>query len=473
MKRLIFLILVLAGVAYYVNQAALVPGWAPYPLPDWVPGWARFAPPAGQPDQAARGRRGGGGRGGRAARGAQEEPVPVVVAASRYEDVPVNVDAVGTVQALNTVTVRTQVDGKLIEIDFKDGQDVKKGDVLARIDPSLYQAQYDQAVATKAKDEALLANARNDLLRYQKLAQTEAGSKQQADTQKSLVAQLEAQVRVDQGAIDNAKTMLAYTTITAPIDGRTGIRFVDQGNILHASDATGIVVITQLKPINAVFSLPQQQLRAVNGAMAKGPVPVRALAADNITVLDQGTIQVVDNQVDPATGTVKIKAVFPNAQTELWPGQFVNVRVTLEVLKHAVVIPTAALQRGPDGAFVYVVDGDKAVLRTVKPGRQDENQAVIDSGLTPPEKVVTTGFARLTDGAKVAVEAPGARSEGPPPPSGERPRHAAGFGGPQAAPSPGAPAPDASQRDGGERRRHRRGGADTPAAPSGGAPPRQ
>jgi multidrug efflux system membrane fusion protein len=404
-----------------VNQASLVSGWRRVPLPEWVPSWARVGPEdapssAGAQGQGRHGgaRQAGSGGQGRFGQGAEEGPVPVVAAPSSYEDVPVTADAVATVQALNTVTVRSQVDGKLIELDFTDGQDVKKGDVLARIDPATYQAQYDQAVAKKAQDEATLANARNDLLRYQRLAQTEAGSKQQADTQKALVAQLEAQVNGDQAAIDNAKATLAYTTITSPLDGRTGIRLVDQGNILHASDLTGIVIITQLKPISVIFNLPQQQLRAVNAAMAKGPVAVNALEADNTTVIDKGTIQVVDNQVDQTTGTIKFKALFPNEHLQLWPGQFINVRLYIDILSHAVVVPTAAVQRGPNGAYVYVLgNNSKVSLRNVTVTRQNETQAVVGSGLTPPEQVVTTGFSRLTDGAEVRIAPAEAAEAGP------------------------------------------------------------
>ena len=248
---------------------------------------------------------------------------------------------VGTIQALNTGTVRTQVDGRLLEIAFRDGQDVRKGDVLAKVDPATYQAQYDQAVAKKAQDEAQLANARADLERYAKLAQTDYGSRQQADTQRATVAQLEAQIRSDQGAIDNAKAYLDYTTIRAPIDGRLGIRQVDQGNIVRASDTNGLVVITQLKPIAMVFNLPQQQLRAVSAAVARGSVEVDALDSDGTTIIDKGVVEVIDNVVDQTTGTIKVKARFPNERLQLWPGQFVNVRVFVDVLKHVVVAPTA------------------------------------------------------------------------------------------------------------------------------------
>ncbi len=494
MKRFILLVLVLAVGAYYVNQAGLLPAWPRVALPEWVPAWARVGPDAtaagagtegqGHRQGARQARSGGQGRFGQ---GANEGPVPVVAAASRYQDVPVTADAVATVQALNTVTVRPQVDGKLIELDFTDGQDVKKGDVLARIDPATYQAQFDQAVAKKAQDEATLANARNDLSRYQRLAQTEAASKQQADTQKALVAQLEAQVNGDQAAIDNAKAMLDYTTIRSPLDGRTGIRLVDQGNILRSTDITGIVIITQLKPISVIFNLPQQQLRAVNGAMAKGPVTVNALEADNTTVIDKGTIQVVDNQVDQTTGTIKFKALFPNEHLQLWPGQFINVRLYIDILSHAVVVPTAAVQRGPNGAYVYVLgNNSKVSLRNVTIGTQNETQAVVSSGLTPPEQVVTTGFSRLTDGAEVRIApAEAEASTGSAIPSnggqaGEQGSSEAQQGAPTAAALASTGEPPATGPAGGgppgERvGRHQRGqrpsGSAQAPSPQGGAPP--
>jgi multidrug efflux system membrane fusion protein len=339
------------------------------------------------------------------ARNAQGDgPVPVVAAAAKLADVPVYLDGVGTTKALNTVTVRPQVDGKLISVQYREGMDVKRGDVLARIDPVTYQAQYDQVVAKKAQDEATLANARIDLERYTNLAATNSIARQQLDTQKAMVAQLEAVVKVDQAIIDNARAFLDYTTIRAPIDGRTGIRQVDEGNIVHASDATGIVVITQIRPLSIFFTLPQQQLVALNSAFAKGPLTVDALGADNKTVTDHGTLQVVDNQVDQTTGTVKLKAEFPNAQTQLWPGQFVNVRLLIDTLRQVVVVPTAAVQRGPIGTFVYVVEQDNAAaVRPVTVAQQDETQSVISRGLQAGERVVTTGFARLSVGTKVNV----------------------------------------------------------------------
>ena len=339
------------------------------------------------------------------ARNAQGDgPVPIIAAAAKLADVPVYLDGVGTTKALNTVTVRPQVDGKLISVHYREGQDVKRGDVLALIDPTTYQAQYDQAVAKKAQDEATLANAKIDLERYTNLASTNSIARQQLDTQKAMVAQLEAVVKVDQAIIDNAKAILEYTTITAPLDGRTGIRQVDEGNIVHASDATGIVVITQVRPLSIFFTLPQQQLSDVNKAFAKGPLTVEALGADNKTVVDRGTLVVVDNQVDTTTGTVRLKAEFPNSEIQLWPGQFVNVRMLIDTLKQVVVVPTAAVQRGPNGVFVYVVQPDSTVaLRPVSMSQQDETQAVMTRSLQAGERVVTTGFARLSAGAKVNV----------------------------------------------------------------------
>jgi multidrug efflux system membrane fusion protein len=373
----------------------------------------------------------------RASRFAADGPVPVLVVTAALADVPVYLDAVGTAKALNTVTVRPQVDGKLLSVAFKEGQDVKKGDVLAQIDPTTFKAQLDQAAAKKAQDQALLNNAQNDLARYEQLAATNAINRQQADTQKSLVAQYTAQVQADQAAIENAQATLAYTTIKAPIDGRTGIRQVDEGNIVKASDSTGIVTITQVQPISVMFNLPQQYLSQANDALAKRPLEVDALRSDNDAVIDRGTLTVVDNQVDASTGTVKLKAEFPNASLQLWPGQFTNVRLLIDTLKQVVVIPTGAVQRGPTGTFVYVVkDDNSATIRPIVVQKQDETQAVVKSGVTPPERVVTTGFARLTEGAKVTVST----GDGAPAPAapaatrtrGQRPAGATGERSPRA-----------------------------------------
>jgi multidrug efflux system membrane fusion protein len=358
--------------------------------------------------------------------GAEGGPVPVLAAPAAKADVPVYLDAVGTIKALNTVTVRPQVDGKLLSVGFTEGDDVNKGDVLARIDPTTYQAQLDQAIAKKAQDSAQLANAKIDLDRYEKLAASNAINHQQADTQKALVAQFAALVQSDQAAIENMQATLGYTTIIAPIAGRTGIRMVDEGNIVHASDAnSAIVVITQLKPISVLFSLPQQDLGQVNDAFAKTPLTIEAQRPDSDAVIDRGTLRVVDNQVDQTTGTVKLKAEFPNTGLALWPGQFVNVRLLIDTLKDVVVIPTGAVQRGPSGTFVYVVKDDNTVaIRPIAVQKQDETQTVVKSGLTPPERVVTTGFVRLTDGSKVAIGsadgAPVAASQGARPRGGQR-----------------------------------------------------
>ena len=331
-------------------------------------------------------------------------PVPVLAATPRTQDVPVYLDGVGSVRALNNVIVRAQVDGKLISVNFTEGQDVKKGDVLGEIDPVIYKAQYDQAVAKKAQDEAQLANQRLDLARYQQLAASNAGSKQQADTQRAVVAQQEALVNADQAAIDNTQATLGYTRIIAPLSGRAGLRQVDQGNIIHAADATGLVIITQLQPIAVQFSLPQQQIVRVNAAAGKGILAVDVFGNDGTTVVDTGTLKGIDNQVDPTTGTLKLKAEFPNAKFQLWPGQFVNVRLKVETIDNAIVVPTSAVQRGPAGTFSYVIgEGDIATAKPVVVTQQNENDAVIASGLSTSDRVVTTGFANLSDGAKVLV----------------------------------------------------------------------
>jgi multidrug efflux system membrane fusion protein len=332
------------------------------------------------------------------------DPVPVLAIDARAADVPVYLDGVGTAKALNTVTVRPQVDGKLTSVQFTEGMEVPKGYVLAQIDPVTYQAQYDQAVAKKGQDEAQLANARLDLERYMRLAATNAVNKQQVDTQRALVAQLEATVKADQAMMDNAHAILSYTQVVAPIAGRTGIRMIDEGNIVHASDSTGIVVITQLQPISVLFNLPQQQLPEVNRGLAEGPLPVDALGPDGKAVVDKGKVLVVDNQVDQTTGTVKLKAEFKNTAMQLWPGQFVNVRVLINTLRQVIVVPTAAVQRGPNGTYVYIVKEDMtATVRPVTVTQQDDQQAVVAKGLEAGEQVVTTGFGRLAEGTVVSV----------------------------------------------------------------------
>lgn len=336
--------------------------------------------------------------------GRGNQPVPVLAATPRVEDVPVYFEGVGAARPLNTVTVRAQVDGRLLKINFRDGQDVKAGDVLAEIDPVLFQAQLDQAVAKKAQDEAQLANARLDLERYQRLAASNAGSKQQADTQAATVRQLEALVQADQAQIDTARTTLGYTKITAPLTGRAGLRQVDQGNLIRASDANGLVVITQMKPISVQFSLPQQQIPRVNAAQAAAPLAVEVFSDDGRAIIDTGTLASIDNQVDQTTGTVRLRAELPNDRLQLWPGQFVNVRLRVETLPRAIVVPTSAVQRGPNGTFVYVINANDTVAsRNVTVTQQNDTDAVIATGLEPTERVVTTGFANLAEGTRVAV----------------------------------------------------------------------
>jgi multidrug efflux system membrane fusion protein len=369
----------------------------------------------------------------RRSRAFQDQPAPVLVARATTTDVPVYLDAVGNTKALNTATVTPQVTGQIVKVAFREGQDVKRGDTLAEIDPRTYQAQYDQSVAKKAQDEATLANARIDLDRYTKLAASNSGSKQQADTQKALVAQLEAQVQGDQGAIDNAKAMLSYTKIIAPFDGRTGLRLVDEGNLVQPSTSSGIVVITQIQPISVIFNLPQQQYPQVSKAFTAGPLPVDALAADGSTKLDNGTLQVIDNQMDQTTGTIRMKAEFPNKQLQLWPGQFVNIRMLVDTLRQVITVPTAAVQRGPNGTFVYVVDADsKAAVRPIKVAMLDDTRAVISDGLKSDERVVTTGFTRLSNGTKVNVQEgdgqPGAAPDGATPSASAAPEGGRGEG---------------------------------------------
>jgi membrane fusion protein, multidrug efflux system len=335
---------------------------------------------------------------------ATTDPVPVLGIEARLADVPVYLDGVGTARALNTVTVRPQVDGKLLSVSFTEGQDVPKGFVLAKIDPATYQAQYDQVVAKKAQDSAQLENAKLDLERYTRLAATNAVNKQQVDTTRALVNQLEATVKFDQAAIDNAKAILAYTDIVAPIAGRTGLRLVDEGNIVRASDANGIVMITQIKPISVLFNLPQQELPDINRGLAEGPLPIEAIGPDGKSTTDKGKVLVVDNQIDQTTGTAKLKAEFPNEDLQLWPGQFVNVRLLISTLRDVVVVPTASVQRGPNGTFVYVVKEDKTVtVRRITLTQQDDLRAVVATGLKAGEQVVTTGFARIAEGTLVQV----------------------------------------------------------------------
>ena len=342
----------------------------------------------------------------------QDTVIPVTTAAAALADVPLTVDGIGTVQALNTVNIRAMVDGPLTEIRFREGQDVRAGDVLARIDARTYQAAYDQAVAKKAQDEASLSNAQRDLARYDRLAKSQYTTAQQADTQRATVAQDTALVRQDQAQIDSAHTNLSYTTIMAPVGGRTGIRQVDQGNLVHSTDTVPITVITTLQPIAVLFTLPQQTLPEVSAAIeagrAAGGAEVVALPQDggdgtaDAPVLDRGRVAVLDNQVDQNTGTIKLKAIFPNPALRLWPGAFVNVRLSLRIDRGVVTVPTGAVQRGPLGAFAFILGPDDVVHRhPITVSRQDETVAIVTAGLQPGQLIVTDGASRLTEGSHV------------------------------------------------------------------------
>src|SRR5258706_839046 len=337
--------------------------------------------------------------------------IAVDTAAVTHADVPIYLSGLGTVQAFYTVTVTARVDGELQKVGFTEGQTVHKGDLLAQIDPRPNQAAYEQAVATKAKDAAQLANAKRDLERYTVLQPQNLASKQTVDTQRAMVDQLTAQVQVDQAQIDSARTQLDYTRITSPIDGRTGIRLVDPGNIVHAADTTGIVVVTQVQPITVMFTLPEEALDAVNSALAAGPEKVTTVTRSGDTELDEGTLRLIDNQITSATGTAKLKATFSNTHNTLWPGQYVNARVLVRTDRNVTTIPTAAVQLGPHGPFTYVVKSDSTVeVRPLKIGDESDGMTIVSDGLALHERVVTSNQYRLQAGTLVhgAAAAPAA-----------------------------------------------------------------
>jgi len=310
------------------------------------------------------------------------------------------------VQALNTVTVHARVDGELTKVSFTEGQDVTAGFVLAQIDDAPFKAQLKQAEAKKAQDEALLANARLDAERYRDLTERKVIAPQQYDTQKALVVQLVATVKADQAAIDSAKVQLAYATIASPIAGRTGIRQVDQGNIVHPGDQRGLVVITQLQPLSVVFTLPAQNLSEIhNQTSHNDELEVLAVDRDNKTVIDHGKLAAIDNQIDTTTGTILLKATFPNRELQLWPGQFVNTRLLLSVRKKGLVVPASVVQRGPTGAFAFVIKNDMSVeMRPVTVARIENDQALIDKGLEAGEQIVVDGQYKLQPGSRVKIQ---------------------------------------------------------------------
>jgi membrane fusion protein, multidrug efflux system len=332
-------------------------------------------------------------------------------------DVPILLQGLGTVQASNTIAIRSQIDGKLQSVDFIEGQEVHKGDTLAVIDPRAQRAALDQVVAKRAQDQAQLSAAQKDLERFKTLVLKNAETQQNVDSQQAKVDQLKASIDGDQAAIENAQTQLSYTTITAPIDGRVGFRQVDAGNIVHANDQNPLTVLTQVRPVVATFTLPQKDLADVRAAMLRGAVPVVAFDQDNIRQLAAGELMLVDNQIDQATSTLRLKAKFANTDDRLWPGEFVHLRVQVDTRAGAVTIPPVALQRGPQGYYAWVVKTDNTVeQRAIEASQVNDEVAIVTKGLAPDERIVVNGQYRLQAGSRVdaktdlATNAPDKRS---------------------------------------------------------------
>jgi membrane fusion protein, multidrug efflux system len=342
----------------------------------------------------------------RTGRGAGQ-PIPVVAAEVTKRDLPIYLTGLGAVQASFTVGIRTQVDGKLEQVLFVEGQHVKKGDILAKIDPRLYQAALDQAKAKKMQDEAQLISAQKDLYRSRTLVDKSFQTQQVVDQQQAKVDQLIASIDADRAAIETAQTNLDYTSIVAPNDGRMGVRLIDPGNIVHASDSSPIATLTLTKPAAVLFTLSARSLNDVRDAQARGPVAVTALSQDNRRTLGEGTLLLIDNMVDQASATMRLKAMFANEDEQLWPGDFVNARVSLEVRRDALTVPSAAIQRGPEGIFTWVVgNGDVVQSRPITSGPTTGDRTVITSGLAEGERVVVNGQYKLRQNSKVTVTLP-------------------------------------------------------------------
>jgi membrane fusion protein, multidrug efflux system len=356
-------------------------------------GWQRFH----RPDAAAKGE-----SAQKSGAPAPVAAIPVTIAPVVKTDFPVYLNGLGTVQGFNTVVVRTRVDGQIDKVAFKEGQLVNQGDLLVEIDPRPYQATLDQAKAKKAQDEANLANANLDLQRYTKLG--EFATRQQTDTQRSTVAQLTAQIAADDAAISNAQTQLGYTAVKSPISGVAGLRQVDIGNIVNASTQTGIVTVAQIEPIAVIFTAPEEQLPYINEAQSAQPLKVIALTTDGKKTLSEGSLSVVNNQVDTTSGTIRLKAVFDNKNHALWPGQSVSTRLLVTTLKDATVVPDDAVQRGTEGLYAFAVNSDnKAELRKIKVSRSIDGRSVVDQGLSPGERVIVAGQYRVQPGSTVAT----------------------------------------------------------------------
>ncbi len=333
--------------------------------------------------------------------------VPVVTAPVQQHDVPIILGGLGTVQALNTATIRSQATGLLQTVDFVEGQEVHRGDILAQIDPRPYQARLQQAEAQLTRDQAQVSNVEVNLNRNVPLLNKGFATDQQVTDQRSQVTQLQSTLKSDQASIDDAQTQLSYTTLTAPFDGITGVRQIDAGNIIHPTDASGLVTMTQVQPIAVLFTLPAADIAQVQDALAKSEVPAVAFDQSGVQTLDTGKLLLVNNQADPQSGTVQLKALFPNLQRRLWPGTFVNVELTTSVATSALTVPADAVQQGPQGTFIYVVGADsKAVVRPVQTGQQRRNVAIISQGLNPDDTVVAQGQYRLTDGIAVVPSKP-------------------------------------------------------------------